>query len=1670
MSPSRRILFVTLLALLTALDASGQQQTQTPTNTTSPPISGVGHDYVKLLSETVNPANGSLSLRLGVPEPAGRGLSYPFAFSYDSNGVHVLGGISGPGVAWGPNSASPAPPMWSGGWSYNLPYISATQLNMPSHNPADPKGTCWFDMGFTLRDMSSEIHPLGLVNANPGVACLDTVNSITLGGDGRFQGEASSTVALSAADPSGTTYQLPSGSGYCISLTTGVPGYCIVGRIEDRNGNQLSIQTSNPATGPFSITDTAGRTVVSGTGFGASGNTVTVSGLAQPFTLNWGTATSRFTPSSQSLQSSNVDCISSFPESATQNVVTSITLPNNQHYTFSYDATYGYVNKIIYPGGGYVSYAWGFNPLGGEAVFTGGLKSVCIYAYDLPSVSHRYVSFDGINIALQQDFSYSTTLVTAGWSSKQTTVTTHDLVRGTTFQTTYVYNYVSSPSVPYASGFSDRQVPVEQSVSYYGTNGSLLKTVTKAWIDQYRLGCELVTLDNGQVSGTFYSYGAGDQVTDKREYDYGLITSVSACQGSGSTVSSPPSGVTPTRETVYNYQSFGSTPIFTLGHPILDRPSSVITYGNGTRLAETDFSYDQTSTLCVGSPNCVTPTSHDETNYSASSTAPRGNATTHTRQCFQGSTGCTNSVQTSTFDETGQVLSTTDPCGNAGCGDMVGSNHTTSYSYADNYASGTGTPPGQTNAFLTQATYPQTNSVNHIENFSYGYADGQERTSTDQNNLTTSFQYNDPLVRPTQISYPDTGQAPITYNDSALTATASRTINASQTITTVSVFDGLGHTKQTQLTTDPQGIVYMDKTYDGLGRVYTISNPYRSGGDPTSSPGTTTYVYDSLGRKTSQTFPDGSVLTTAYCGPSTLVTDPAGKWRRSRSDALGRLVEVDEPNAVGATVSSNGCPGQSDPIWITSYSYDALGNLISVVQNGSHPRNFTYDSLSRLLTSTNPEVGTITYTYDANGNVVTKADARGITTTYGYDDLNRGLSVTYSNGDPAINTTYDQSVCLGLSACQNVGHATSITDGAGSEAWAYEVDSANQRSIHVNQRTTNSSPSNITKMSTYQFDLAGNLTSITYPTGRVVNYTYDAANRSATVADSANGITYAAAQVSPPNTCPTTNVCYTPQGTQYSAAIGKTSSFNGINFSETYNSRLQPLEIQAGPSSGNVIDLTYSFVDPTTSKNAGHVNSITNNLDGTRSQTFTYDQLNRITGALTASTYATSPAHCWGESYTVDPWGNLNSIAATTNSSYTGCSEESGFSSTANGNNHLPIFGYDLSGNTQSDGTISYTYDAESRIKGAAGVTYLYDGSGRRVAKVGSKLYWYGAGGEILAETDASGNTQNEYIFFGGKRIAMLPVGGNAQYYVEDLLGTSRVMTTNTGTLCYDGDFYPYGGERTYTNSCPTGNNYKFEGKERDTETGNDDFGARYYSNRFGRWLSADWSSVPVPVPYANLTNPQTLNLYALAADDPETFADLDGHAIGCDPNKDKSCNAHEPANKKETTTSWGRLENVFAQTTTVTKTDTTTSTAADGTVTTTVTTTTVTFSTSQDHVGDVLGAVQHEKVTQTAPDGTTRPIAESSPFGDRITAAYAQQVFGDTMFKAAQASAMPGNAEFLNRTVRQDVANHPIKYAIHTAGFVLPLLHLGQAVEGIATAVEALWTAHDLHQEAHEQ
>ena len=70
-----------------------------------------------------------------------------------------------------------------------------------------------------------------------------------------------------------------------------------------------------------------------------------------------------------------------------------------------------------------------------------------------------------------------------------------------------------------------------------------------------------------------------------------------------------------------------------------------------------------------------------------------------------------------------------------------------------------------------------------------------------------------------------------------------------------------------------------------------------------------------------------------------------------------------------------------------------------------------------------------------------------------------------------------------------------------------------------------------------------------------------------------------------------------------------------------------------------------------------------------------------------------------------------------------------------------------------------------------------------------------------------------------------------------------------------------------------------FTGKERDAESGNDYFGARYYASTMGRFMSPDWSAKEEPVPYSKLDNPQTLNLYSYTLNNPLSNVDTDGHA-----------------------------------------------------------------------------------------------------------------------------------------------------------------------------------------------
>ncbi len=212
-------------------------------------------------------------------------------------------------------------------------------------------------------------------------------------------------------------------------------------------------------------------------------------------------------------------------------------------------------------------------------------------------------------------------------------------------------------------------------------------------------------------------------------------------------------------------------------------------------------------------------------------------------------------------------------------------------------------------------------------------------------------------------------------------------------------------------------------------------------------------------------------------------------------------------------------------------------------------------------------------------------------------------------------------------------------------------------------------------------------------------------------------------------------------------------------------------------------------------------------------------------------------------------------------------------------NRLAPInLGYDNNGNEATIGPFSVTYDVENRQTGLTSIsngtaTYTYDGDGRRVTKTTGGVtttYVYDAKGDLAAEY----STQPP------------PPPCLTCYVTTDHLGSTRVVTDENASVIARHDFLPFGEELTTSNrTAALGYGaydnvmHKYTGQERDVEgPGLDFFHARYFHGAQGRFTIPDWSEKPLAIQYANLTNPQTLNLYAYVRNNPLRLFDLDGH------------------------------------------------------------------------------------------------------------------------------------------------------------------------------------------------
>jgi RHS repeat-associated protein len=823
-----------------------------------------------------------------------------------------------------------------------------------------------------------------------------------------------------------------------------------------------------------------------------------------------------------------------------------------------------------------------------------------------------------------------------------------------------------------------------------------------------------------------------------------------------------------------------------------------------------------------------------------------------------------------------------------------------------------------------------TNHLNQTTTFKYNTCTANLASLTDPNSQTISFAY-DGMGRLTQKNLPDGGQTNNSIDDTARTVTSTTKVTTSPVLNILGTayFDGLGRGHASVLNSDPDGATYSRTDYDAVGRTSKTWNPSRCNLNVEPPPGScageatfglTENRFDGMSRVMKVIPTDGTVSTnnivTTYSGNCVTVADQAGKSRKSCSDALGRLIQVFE-----------------DPAGLnyeTDYAYDTLDNLTQVQQKGGdansanwRTRTFVYNSLSQLTSANNPESGTISYSYDADGNLLTKTapapnqtGSATVTTTFAYDGIHRLTQKSFSDSTPLVKYGYDAVAPSGctlptLTITNGIGRRTSMCDAAGAEAWSYDV----MGRVTAERRTTNG----VSKTTSYAYNLDGSAASIAYPSGTTITYSPGGAGRPLSATDSGHSINYALA------------AHYAPQGALNSFA-------NGANLVSTfyYSSRLQPCRISVKstgsiPSNctdtgniGNVLDFTYNFSVGVSDN--GNVTGITNNRDTTRSQTFGYDPLNRLLTAETTSTSATSPSHCWGEKFIYDnqsagtgPWGNLTNINVS-QSSYNGCTQEN-LSVTATTKNQLAEYCFDAAGNLILNATCpappftpTYNYNAENQLTSTAGVTYTYDGDGKRVQKSNGKLYWYGMGSDPMVETDASGNNPVEYIFFGGKRIARRDSAGAVSYYFADHLGTSRIVSNATGTVQDDSDFYPFGMERPYLSS--SGNNYKFTGQERDSESGLDNFKARFDSSSLGRFMSPDplgwlvWhrrSDSQERQFEAYISDPKNLNLYTYARNNPLVYIDPTG-LYTCNGTEEQCADVERALDKAREALSTGKL------------------------------------------------------------------------------------------------------------------------------------------------------------------
>jgi RHS repeat-associated protein len=929
------------------------------------------------------------------------------------------------------------------------------------------------------------------------------------------------------------------------------------------------------------------------------------------------------------------------------------------------------------------------------------------------------------------------------------------------------------------------------------------------------------------------------------------------------------------------------------GKHIFNLPVVVTELGaDGSALAETDYGYD-------GQPLADTPgvAGHDPS-YDKTAKV-RGNVTQVIRNTSPGNMHAVGPTETRLYDITGNLVSSSHGTHYS----TYSYTHTTDYGYVESITRGP--PPTVMCAF---------GPCSISRSFAYDFNTGQMNSSTDENGQTTTFAYDPASLRRTMTTFPTGAFESIEYDDLNLKTTDTSFIPqaapalpkiAAQTVTTR---NGLGLPASVASLADGGGTNVVAMQYDPRGRLAQKSLPYRMG---SQQPAWTSFTYDALGRETMRRTADadGSAYLTSYDeaaqpssasglpGETVRSTDPWGRERWYRLDALGHLAEVVEPAANGN--GSVSAPGNM----VTRYTHDVLGNLTQVVQ-GEQTRQFQYDPLGRLTAEYLPEkshsldasgrhvasgaLWSDVFTYDDYSNLTSHIDARGVKTTYAYnnDPLDRLFEISYDvtgAWDPNNPIAASPNVLFKYMQAGDIRRPSAAYSPLGANPALCEQDYGYDGEGRLASRSSTCRAGQPLVVD-YGYDPLGRITTRTYPVE------YGRAGLARRIVTDTVGVGGAIDAVDIDKALVASQIKYDPTGPVASLVMaeGKPGATTDTLTYDPMTGRLSRQTVKRGDL--DLLDLSYAYENAGSgvTGTTGQLTSLTDNLSAASTFTYAYDALGRLTRA--------GDQNYWSMTYGYDRYGNRTSVAVAGRAADGSVIPPDGLPSVAydSATNHASNFSYDAAGNVtrsqRADGSwLRYRYDAAGRLasvltdSGAVLESYSYSIDRQRLmtdrpGASGLRTYYAWDGDQVVAQYQpltAGGDLvwARSTVYLGDRPLAVIApeVSGNGAVYMHsDRLGLRLVTFDTAGpgigqTVLPFGTFLAGGGRSGPVNPV-------FTSYDRSSATGLDYAVNRLYDSQT-RFLQVD----PLEMTAVSLRNPQSLNLFAYSGNDPNNRTDSIG-------------------------------------------------------------------------------------------------------------------------------------------------------------------------------------------------